>query len=114
MKNITELRQASQRHKIAPSDRAWFVLENRLSSSKNKGEVKFYKSIAIAAIFLAILGIVGMFQWKYFQNIEPSINMQYSLQSLENKDNDPQDIYEMSKLWQLKQAYNKQGTKTKI
>lgn len=114
MKNISELRQASRRHKVAPSDLAWFILENRLSSRKNKGEVKYYKSIAVAAIFLAILAVVGMYQWQNIQTLDPTMRVQYSLKLLENKDNDTQDIYEMSKLWQLKEAYTKQGIKSKI
>lgn len=114
MKNISKLRHASEAHKVAPSDRAWLALENRLSSSKNRGEVNFYKSIAIAAIFLAVLGVIGIFHWQNIQTMESPSKVQYSLTFLDTEENAPQDIYEISKLWQLKAAYNKQGSKVKI
>lgn len=109
------LYQASLNHKIVPSENVWLKLDAKLEKNRNIRKLKKYKSIAIAAILVAVIGVMSgiVIQKSNFMDVNDT-TQSYSLQTLDFKSDGDAGLYEVAKLRNLKLAYNKNSVKRKM
>lgn len=94
-------------YKVAPQEKSWDTIHMRLENRKLKNRIIIYKKLSIAALFIAVLGVVVLF---YTQNYHPEVNSfaQKSIDTFEIENWSPSsgtNIYNMSDLKGLKSVY---------
>ena len=109
------LYQASLNHKVIPNENVWLKLDAKLEKNRNVRKLKIYQSIAIAAILVAVMGVMSgiVIQKSNFMDVNENLQ-NYSLQTLDFKGDSDAGLYEVAKLRDLKLAYNKYSDKSKI
>ncbi|MBK8669350.1 MAG: hypothetical protein IPN89_07740 [Saprospiraceae bacterium] len=118
MSTPSPLFQSAQQHRVAPSENAWLKLDAKLEKSRNVKKLTFYRNISVAAVSVALLGVISV--WIAGNDIEVKTNSNavmahvYSDQ-IESIPLDKADgIYEISKLYELKRAYEKLATRESL
>lgn len=115
LKNIEQLKQAAEIYKVAPQNTAWFRLESKLEKERSKRKIVFYKYFSIAAASVAVLSVISFFALETYglKTTTPTADL-YQTQITELTDDSYSGIYDLSKLRELKSAYQKMGIKNKM
>ncbi len=94
-------------YKVAPAEKSWDTIHMRLENKKLRNRMLIYKKLSIAALFIAVLGVVVLF---YTQSYPPEVNSlaQKSTDNFELENWNPSaeaNIYNMTDLKGLKSVY---------
>lgn len=113
--NIKNKQTSVWNHKVSPRESAWLKLDAKLDKNRSIRTINMYKYTSIAAVMVGILGILSIM---YPQNniLQPHHNASetYTVDVFDFSDDKTVGIYEVSKLRNLKIAYNKHTAKQKI
>lgn len=115
-KNKFSLRSQAWQHKVAPRESAWLKLDAKLEKSRSQSSIKYYRNISIAAVIVAVIGVMAAFFTHASTTMEFNSSYHtsdlYSDQVTTNKES---NIYDIHKLRNLKMAYQKlQGSDNDI
>lgn len=61
MSGLERYKQYASQHEEQPSEAAWKRIDDKLQLGESKGKVRWYKGLAIAASFLAILSVSSIY-----------------------------------------------------
>jgi hypothetical protein len=113
--NQTKLYKSALEHKTSPSPNAWNRIQEKLGQDKKVVKIPFSKYMWIAAAFIAIVGVLTIFNSNntIVKGADAMASTQGYSEQIEVLDiNSEPGIYEIQKLAGLKVAYKKLSEKS--
>jgi hypothetical protein len=114
MKNKSHLIQQALQHRVAPEDKAWLRLEDKLSHKPLVSSKFIYRFVSYAAVCVAVLAVITIFILPQAEKQSSIKQMALYRDGISSLQSDGQcGIYEISKLNDLKMAYKRLNSKSK-
>ncbi|MFZ1749173.1 MAG: hypothetical protein WAU01_03240 [Saprospiraceae bacterium] len=110
--NKLNLKNSALKARVTPPDYVWDRLHAKLDSERSNNTVKLYRNISIAAVMLAVLGVLSVLTINndaISSERESQLAKLYTSQIEEISPTDDKGLYDIPKLMALKKAYEKMG-----
>lgn len=110
--NINKWKNESMNYKVTPPATSWVKLESKLKQHKSEKNIRIYKYLSYAAVFVVVFGFVTILQYSFFNQSTNAYSANtHSFLITELNTEASAGIYDAKQLQTLKLAYQKMAAK---